>query len=124
MGVDNVASAINDAKNNARHNGIDNAEFFTGDAGEFMVDMSASDRSLDVVLMDPPRSGASEAFLRATCTLLPRRIVYVSCNPTTQVRDVEFLAENGYSVCEIQAVDMFPHTNHIESIVALSRRTG
>lgn len=124
VGVDNVASAINDARNNARHNGIDNAEFFTGDAGEFMVDMSASDRSLDVVLMDPPRSGASEAFLRATCTLLPRRIVYVSCNPTTQVRDVEFLAENGYSVCEIQAVDMFPHTNHIESIVALSRRTG
>lgn len=122
IGVDNVASAINDAKNNARHNGIDNADFFTGDAGEFMVDMSTSGRSLDVALMDPPRSGASEAFLKATCALLPERIVYVSCNPATQIRDVRVLAENGYSLREIQAVDMFPHTHHIESIVALSHR--
>ena len=116
IGVDNVSSAIVDAKNNARHNGINNANFVVDDAGRFMKRLAADEGNIDVLLMDPPRSGASEEFLRATCTLKPKTIVYISCNPKTQQRDARYLCENGYMLKEIQAVDMFPHTDHIENI--------
>lgn len=120
IGVDKVSSAIKDARENARHNGITNATFTTGDAGNFMRDYARRHESIDVVLMDPPRAGASEDFLRAACTLKPQRIVYISCNPTTQARDVRFLTSQGYHLDELQPVDMFPHTNHVENIVSLS----
>ncbi len=121
IGVDNVASAIKDAHMNAQHNGIENAEFETGDAGAFMVRQAKAGRQLDVLLMDPPRAGASREFLEAACKLEPRRIVYISCNPETQQRDVAYLTGHGYALDVIQPVDMFPHTNHTECICRLTR---
>ena len=131
IGVDSVESAIRDARTNARHNGVENAEFVAGDATDFMCELAkegvlgASEQEEGaqagglVVLMDPPRAGSTEEFLRAAAALAPKRIVYISCNPETQARDVEFLDSVGYAVVAVQPVDMFPHTDHIECIVAL-----
>ena len=131
IGVDSVESAIRDARTNARHNGVENAEFVAGDATDFMCELAKEDvlgaESPEegaqagglVVLMDPPRAGSTEEFLRAAAVLAPERIVYISCNPETQARDVEFLDSIGYAVVAVQPVDMFPHTDHIECIVAL-----
>lgn len=131
IGVDSVESAIRDARTNARHNGVENAEFVAGDATDFMCELAkegvlgASEQEEGaqagglVVLMDPPRAGSTEEFLRAAAALAPKRIVYISCNPETQARDVEFLDSMGYAVVAVQPVDMFPHTDHIECIVAL-----
>ena len=131
IGVDSVESAIRDARTNARHNGVENAEFVAGDATDFMCELAkegvlgAGEQEEGaqagglVVLMDPPRAGSTEEFLRAAAALAPKRIVYISCNPETQARDVEFLDSVGYAVVAVQPVDMFPHTDHIECIVAL-----
>lgn len=119
IGVDNVASAIKDARENAHHNGIENADFTAEDAGHFMDKLAKEGESLDVLLMDPPRAGSNEQFLRSACSLAPKRIVYISCNPNTQARDVEYLVKHGYQLTEVQPVDMFPHTNHVENICAL-----
>lgn len=118
IGVDSVASAIADAKSNAAHNRVDNAEFFAKDAGAFMRELALRDERVDVLLMDPPRAGASEEFLRAVADLRPRRIVYVSCNPKTQVRDAAWLVEHGFALVAMQPVDMFPHTEHVENVCA------
>ncbi len=128
IGVDSVASAIHDARENARHNGIDNAQFVVADAGEFMRSLAqetnqVSTRNNLVLFMDPPRAGASEEFLQAALQLKPQRIVYISCNPQTQVRDVAVLCAKGYRLTAVQGVDMFPHTAHIESIAALELAT-
>lgn len=119
IGVDNISSAIKDAHNNARHNGIENAAFVTDDAGNYMKRLAQEKQAIDVLLMDPPRAGASEAFLEATCTLKPRRIVYISCNPKTQQRDVAYLLKHQYRLMRVQPVDMFPHTKHTENICLL-----
>ena len=131
IGVDSVESAIRDARTNARHNGVENAEFVAGDATDFMCELAkegvlgaeSPEKGAQadglVVLMDPPRAGSTEEFLRAAAALAPKRIVYISCNPETQARDVEFLDSIGYAVVAVQPVDMFPHTDHIECIVAL-----
>jgi 23S rRNA (uracil1939-C5)-methyltransferase len=119
LGVDRVASAIRDARMNARHNGLETVDFFTADAGVFMRETAATGETVDVVLLDPPRTGASEDFLSALMQARPERVVYISCNPQTQVRDVSFLAQKGYRLREIAPVDMFPHTHHIENIVSL-----
>ena len=119
-GVDAVAPAIADARLNARHNGIANAEFVAADATAFMAQgaargLAAPGQEL-VVMMDPPRAGSTERFLRAAAALAPARIVYVSCNPDTQARDARVLAAAGYRITAAQPVDMFPHTPHIECI--------
>lgn len=114
--------AVFDAKNNARRNGTDNIKFFCDDAGKFMTKMAAEGKSADVVLMDPPRAGSDEAFLSSVVTLNPEKIVYISCNPETQARDLKYLTQNGYKVRKIQPVDMFPHTAHTETVVLLSQR--
>lgn len=119
IGVDKVAEAIVDARNNAKHNGITNASFVAEDAGDFMTELAARGERIDVLFMDPPRAGASEEFLKATAKLHPGRIVYISCNPKTQVRDILILQKSGYRVTAIQPVDMFPHTDHIECIAVL-----
>ena len=120
-GVDTVASAIKDARENAQHNGVENARFVVGDAGDFMCELAAAGERADVLLMDPPRAGASEEFLEAAATLAPARIVYISCNPETQVRDLAFLRKRDYVVRIVQPVDMFPHTDHIETVCLLTR---
>ncbi|MBQ9044131.1 MAG: 23S rRNA (uracil(1939)-C(5))-methyltransferase RlmD [Eggerthellaceae bacterium] len=121
-GVDSVESAIRDARENARHNGIENARFVAADATAFMRDMAAAGENADVVLMDPPRAGSTPEFLDACAQLAPKRIVYVSCNPETQVRDLRHLVERGYKTQVVQPVDMFPHTEHVETVVLLSRK--
>lgn len=120
-GVDTVASAIQDARENARHNGVENARFAVADAGRYMRERAASGEGADVLLMDPPRAGASEDFLDAAASLAPARIVYISCNPETQVRDLARLRRAGFSVRTVQPVDMFPHTDHIETIALVER---
>ena len=121
LGVDNVESAIRDARLNARHNGIENAAFVADDAGAYLKRMAAEGARLDVLMMDPPRAGASEEFLQAALALRPEHVVYISCNPATQARDVRILLDGGYHLRRIQPVDMFPHTEHIETVTLLSR---
>ena len=114
--------AVFDAKNNARRNDTQNIKFYCDDAGKFMTKMAADGKSADVVFMDPPRAGSDEAFLSSVVTLNPKKVVYVSCNPETQERDLKYLIKNGYKVKKIQPVDMFPHTSHVETVVLLSQR--
>lgn len=175
IGVDSVASAIADARLNARHNGIENAEFVAADATEFMLELAANRADLNggegkrpesagdalagvapaagapdaaalsapapaatlaatpdaapapvqpeelVLFMDPPRAGSTEQFLDAAASMAPARIVYISCNPETQVRDIAYLRKHGYKPELVQPVDMFPHTDHVETIALLTK---
>ena len=160
IGVDSVAQAIADARLNARHNGVENADFVAADASAFMRDLAAGQTELagdragraglaaglaagragqaelasgplsdaasfspeeTVLFMDPPRAGSTEEFLDAAAVLSPARIVYISCNPVTQVRDIAYLRKHGYEVRAVQPVDMFPHTEHVETIALLAR---
>ena len=119
VGVDSVESAIRDARQNATHNGIDNARFVAADAADFMREMAVSGERADTVFMDPPRAGSTPEFLDALAQLAPKRVVYISCNPQTQVRDLVLLAAEGYATRIVQPVDMFPHTDHIETVARL-----
>ena len=119
-GVDSVESSIRDARENARHNGIGNARFVTADATEFMRAQAAAEEAVDVVFMDPPRAGSTEAFVNAVSELAPARVVYISCNPETQVRDLHWFNRCGYNVRIVQPVDMFPHTDHVETVALLA----
>lgn len=121
-GIELNGNAVHDARINARLNGVDNVRFVSGDAGEFMDGVvREGGQAPDVVFLDPPRAGASERFLESLVHLAPARVSYISCNPETQARDVRYLVERGYLIDLIQPVDMFPHTKHIENVVALSR---
>ena len=122
IGVEIKGDAVCDAKENARLNGVKNIKFYNADAGDFMRDMASHREKADVVITDPPRAGCSMQFLRSLISLSPKRIVYISCNPETLARDLGTLVKNGYKVQKIQGVDMFPHTNHVESVVCLKRR--
>ena len=121
VGVELNRDAVHDAVDNAKRNGIRNVRFYCDDAGRFMTGMAARNEKVDVVLMDPPRSGSDEAFLQSICRLKPQKVVYISCNPQTQKRDLKLLCAGGYQVREIQPVDMFPQTAHCECIVSLER---
>ena len=107
VGVDSVASAIRDARENARHNSVENVQFVVGDASDFMREFAAKGEQVDVVLMDPPRAGADEDFIGALSLLKPRKIVYISCNPQTQVRDICQMEQQGFRLRLVQPVDMF-----------------
>ena len=122
LGVEVNRDAVRDAIANAKLNNMKNIRFICADAGEFMVDMAQNGEHCDVLLMDPPRAGSDRAFLSSAVTLAPKRIVYVSCNPETLARDLHFLTKRGYRVEKIQPVDMFPHTNHVETVVLLSHK--
>lgn len=122
VGVELNGDAVRDAKVNAALNGVENIEFYEDDAGRFMVKEAQRRAKYDVVMMDPPRAGASREFLECLVTLSPKKVVYISCNPETQARDVAFLVKNGYRVQKIQPVDMFPHTEHVECVVSLTRK--
>ena len=120
-GVEIVPEAIKDAKNNAKANNITNAEFFEGDAGEFIINQFNKGIRYDVVIMDPPRKGSDEKFLRTLVNAEVKKIVYVSCDPATLARDLKYLS-NYYTVLEATPVDMFPNTFHVETIVGLYRK--
>lgn len=120
-GVELNQDAVRDAISNAKRNGIKNVYFYNADAGEFLSAMADEGETVDVVLMDPPRAGSDEQFLTSLAGLAPKKIVYISCNPETLQRDLQFLVRAGYHVQEIQPVDMFPHTNHVETVVLLSK---
>lgn len=122
VGVDSVAEAIEDAVRNSELNGINNASFYSGDMKEiFTEEFISSNGSPDVIVLDPPRAGVHENVLKQIKNTNPDRIVYVSCNPATQARDIEILSDL-YQVIEIQPVDMFPQTHHIENVVLLNRK--
>ena len=121
IGVELNPDAVRDAKQNARLNNIENIDFYCGDAGEFMTEMSKNGEKLDLLLMDPPRAGASKEFLESTKLLAPKKIVYISCNVETQSRDLKVLKDM-YKVTLLQPVDMFPYTNHVENIAVLIRK--
>ena len=122
VGVEINADAVKDALINAELNGINNIDFYEADAGDYMVEAAAMGENFDIVIMDPPRAGASLEFLRSLVKLSPKKVVYVSCNPKTLARDLSFLTRKGYKVQKIQPVDMFPHTEHVETVVLLSRQ--
>ena len=122
VGVELNGDAVRDAKVNAELNGVDNITFYEDDAGRFMVKAAQKGQKYDVVIMDPPRAGASLDFLKCLAALAPKKVVYISCNPETQARDLAFLVKNGYRVKKIQPVDMFPHTEHVECVVSLVRK--
>jgi 23S rRNA (uracil1939-C5)-methyltransferase len=121
IGVELNQDAVRDAIVNARCNKIKNAYFYAADAGEFMSGMAKEGESADVVFMDPPRSGSDERFLTSLVKLSPKKIVYISCNPDTQERDLLYLTTHGYMAERIQPVDMFPYTNHTEVICLLEK---
>ena len=122
IGVELNPDAVKDAVSNCKRNGMKNAKFYCADAGDFMEALAAEGESADVVFMDPPRAGSSKKFIESLAKMAPQRIVYISCNPETLARDLQLLSKKGYSVKAIQPVDMFPHTNHIETVVQLSQR--
>lgn len=122
VGIEYVPEAIGDAKLNSRVNGIDNTLFYAGDMKDILTnDFVARHGVPDVMIIDPPRAGMHEDVVNVILNAEPRRIVYVSCNPATQARDLQLL-DGKYKVVEIQPVDMFPHTQHVENVVALERR--
>lgn len=122
IGVEIVEQAIKDADNNAKKNGIDNAEFIEGSAETIAPKLAESGKKADVVFIDPPRKGSDELTLDCIVKMAPKKIVYVSCNPATLARDLMYLREKGYITKKVQPVDMFPNTSHVETVVLLSRK--
>lgn len=114
--------AVKDAIVNAKRNGIKNVRFYQNDAGIFMRQMADEGESADVVFMDPPRSGSDEKFLSSVVTLNPKKIVYISCNPVTLARDLKYLTRHGYRAETAVPFDMFPSTEHVETVCLLSRK--
>ena len=121
-GVEIVPQAIRDAKNNAAINDISNARFYVGKAEEVLPGMYEKEGvQADVIVVDPPRKGCEQVVLETMVKMQPERIVYVSCDPATLARDVKYLRENGYELDRVKAVDMFPHTVHVETVALLSK---
>nr|WP_300006165.1 23S rRNA (uracil(1939)-C(5))-methyltransferase RlmD [Tissierella sp.] len=121
IGVEINNDGVRDAIRNAKNNNIDNVYFHRADAGEFMVELASRNEKVDAVIMNPPRAGSDEAFLSSTCLLDPEKIIYISCNPETLARDLEYLVKKGYKVKKMQPVDMFPQTNHVECIALIEK---
>ena len=120
IGVELNPDAVRDAVFNAKFNKVKNIEFYQNDAGKFLTGLAKQNVHVDVVIMDPPRSGSTEEFLTSVVEVGADRVVYVSCNPDTMVRDLKFLKGKGYGVRKCVAVDMFPFTEHVETVVLLS----
>lgn len=122
LGVELNGDAVRDARMNAKENKMNNIEFRQGDAGEFMVAMAEKGQKMDVVFMDPPRAGSDEKFLSSVVKLGPKKVVYISCNPVTLERDLKYMVKHGYEVKKIQPVEMFPFTEHVETVVLMSKK--
>lgn len=121
IGVESNSAAVKDAIKNARLNKITNAQFVSMDTSEFLYEMLSAGESADAAFLDPARAGCDKKALDSLVKLSPERIVYVSCNPETQARDLGVLVKAGYKVKRIQPVDMFPFTGHVECIVLMSK---
>lgn len=121
IGVELNNDAVKDAIINAKINNIKNVHFYNEDAGKFMSNMAVERQKIDTVFMDPPRSGSDEKFLSSLIKLKPDKVIYISCNPVTLERDLSYLTNHGYKALEIQPVDMFPQTYHVETVVLLSK---
>jgi len=122
VGVEINEKSVNCARLNAERHGIQNAEFIRGDIEEFLRDQARKKDAVDVIILDPPRTGLSSMALAAISSLASQDIIYISCNPATQARDVKFLNEHGYELQSLQPLDMFAQTEHIETIGLLQRR--
>lgn len=122
IGVERNPAAVRDAVSNARHNRIANARFVCADATEWMMQAAGEKLRPDVVFLDPPRAGSTPECIGAVAAMEPRRVVYVSCDPVTLARDAALFARRGYRAEQFQPVDMFPHTNHVETVALLSRK--
>lgn len=123
-GVEIVPQAIDDARENARLNHMENVEFFVGKAEEVLPEQYERNQIYaDVIVVDPPRKGCDEKCLETIVKMSPNRVVYVSCNSSTLARDVKYLEERGYRTERVRCVDMFPHSGHVETCVLLQRRT-
>lgn len=123
-GVEIVEDAIKDAEKNAKLNGMENTEFFVGKAEEVVPKLYREGKTANIVVVDPPRKGCDEKVLDTIVNMEPERVVYVSCNPSTLARDLKYLDERGYKCREIQPVDMFPHSVHIENVALLYKHTN
>jgi 23S rRNA (uracil1939-C5)-methyltransferase len=119
-GVEVIDQAIQDAKENAKLNGIENVEFLAGESETVIPRLAKLGAKADVVVVDPPRKGCDQKLLEAIVEMSPDRMVYVSCNPATLARDLQFMEGNEYRAVEVQPVDMFPQTMHVESIVLIT----
>jgi 23S rRNA (uracil1939-C5)-methyltransferase len=123
VGVEYVADSIEDAKKNSETNGIHNTSFFAGDMKDVLnADFIAANGKPNVIITDPPRAGMHEDVVKVILQVAPQRVVYVSCNPSTQARDIA-LMENDYKIVKVQPVDMFPQTAHVENVVLLEKKT-
>ncbi len=122
-GVELNKDAVKDAVKNAKLNDASNVHFYSSDAGKFMQKLAEEHENVDAVFLDPPREGSSEEFLSALCALKPSRIVYISCNPVTLARDLDYIIsrDKAYAVKKIIPVDMFPQTLHVECVVLMSK---
>ncbi len=122
IGVEVVPEAVQDARDNARRNGITNAEFFCGDAGQAALALEAQGIWADVAVVDPPRKGLNADTIEALARMSPRRIVYVSCDPATLARDVALLKQRGYALKNALAADLFPRCAHVETVCLLCKQ--
>ena len=123
IGVELNGDAVRDAIRNAKANSVTNVRLFECDAGDFLKQMAEDGQMVDVVFMDPPRSGSTERFMESAAALRPGRIIYISCGPDTLARDLAVLKRLGYRAREATAFDMFPFTEHVETVVLLTRNS-
>lgn len=123
LGVERNPAGVADARRNAELNGLTrSAWFMADDATDYILDAADNNERVDILSIDPPRAGSTPEFLEAACALKPRRITYISCNPVTQERDLHQLLDGGYRLLKITPFDMFPHTDHTETVAVLERR--
>ena len=124
IGIETEPAAVNNAAENAKLNNVSNYKVYKGDAGKIMTQLVSKGKRADVVFADPPRAGCTKEFLSSVVDCKLGKLVYISCNPDTLARDAAFLVKNGYKVVKVQPVDLFPHTNHVETVCLLIRSTN
>ena len=122
IGVEIVEEAINNAIKNAKKNNISNVSFFNGDIGKIIEKNPSFENKIKCIIIDPPRSGVAKKSLKKIVNLNSKRIVYISCDPSTQARDYKYLIDEGYELVKFSIIDQFPHTYHIETIGLLEKK--
>ena len=119
-GVEINKDAVENARYNAKQNSISNIRFLAMDSTRFMQEAARNHKTYDAIILDPPRAGTTKEFVESACRLHPQKILYISCNPVTQLRDLKWFKQNGYMCSKMELVDMFPNTEHVESICLLT----